>query len=292
VRYVLTSHAIGGTAINASFAGTTQELQRLVGELGATIVVMTPWQLRGLLSSAAPPARRRLELKVLYVAGAACAPQEIQAARDAITPNVGVSYGCTEVGLISFLRPTDAVGPAGSVGRLVPGLEAHAADDDYRPVPSGTVGNLGFRAPWIPDGYVGNAQATAAHFHDGWFYPGDVGAVDPERRVSLFGRSDDVINFGGVKLLPDLIEAVLGEHPDIQDVAVVGAPHPMAGQAPVALVVLRRPVAPTALMTFAKSRIQGSQVPVAFVEVPQIFRSADGKILRARLLDEYNVAAS
>jgi acyl-CoA synthetase (AMP-forming)/AMP-acid ligase II len=184
------------------------------------------------------------------------------------------------------------VRPAGLVGRIVPGLDARVTDDEDRPLPPGTIGNLGFRAPWIPQGYVGNPQATAEHFRDGWFYPGDVGTVDSEGWVSIQGRRDDVINFGGVKLLPADLEAVLGEHPDVADAAVVGVPHPMAGTVPVALVVLRRPLAPEALMKFCRSRIDGSRLPVAVVPVPRILRSPDGKILRARLLEEYRLAAT
>jgi len=159
-------------------------------------------------------------------------------------------------------------------------------------LPTGGVGSLGFRAPWIPERYVDNEKATAEHFHDGWFYPGDVGAIDADGRVSLHGRSDDVINFGGVKLQPESIEAVLAEHPDVEDAAVVGAPHPMAGKVPVALVVLRHPVTPAALIAFCMPRIDASRLPVAIVPVPEIFRSPDGKILRHRLLEAYKVVAS
>src|SRR5262249_41492563 len=99
--------------------------------------------------------------------------------------------------------------------------------------------------------------------------------------------TDDVINFGGVKISPQNVEAVLLEHPDIEDAAVLGTPHPMAGEVPVALVVVRRPVSPGTLKTFFESRIDEGRLPARFVEVPEIFRSPEGKILRARLLAEY-----
>jgi acyl-coenzyme A synthetase/AMP-(fatty) acid ligase len=224
---------------------------------------------------------------MLSVEGGTLAPEEIEAGRRLITRNVYVSYACTEVGLIALLRPDDPVGPPGNVGRLVPGLDAQVVDDDDRLLPAGSVGKLGFRAPWIPEEYVGNDAATARSFRDEWFYPGDIGAIDPEGRLSFHGRSDEVINFGGIKLRPEDVEAVLAEHPDIADAAVIGVPHPMAGAMPVALVVPRRGVAQDALTTFCRSRLDAARVPVSFVEVPQIFRSAEGKILRHRLLAEY-----
>ena len=291
LRYLLRIHAVGGAFINAAFPETRQELERLIGETGMTILAASPWQLRRLLASAPPTRRRHPELNVLYVGGAFTSPTELQAAREAITRNVYLSYACTEVGIISLLRPDDPVGSVEAVGRLVPGLEAHVVDQAYRPLPPGMIGRLGFRASWIPDRYVDNEKATAEYFHDGWFYPGDVGAVDADGWVSLHGRGDDVINFGGVKLQPENVEGVIAEHPDIRDAAVVGVPHPMAGTVPVALVVLRRPVSPQAIMAFCKSRIEGSRLPVAIVPVPEIFRSADGKILRRRLLDAYKLTA-
>jgi len=292
MRYLLTIHSVGGALINALLPETRQELERLIRETGATVVVATPWQLRRLLSSAAPAVRRAAEPKLLYLAGAFTAPHEIQAARDVIARNVGIAYGCTEVGLVSFLRADSPIGPPGDVGRLAAGLEARAVDDDHRPLPPGTAGSLGFRAPWIADGYVGNEEATAQHFHEGWFYPGDVGAISLDGRVSLQGRTDEVINFGGVKLLPDAIEAILVEHPDVEDAAVVGIPHPMAGTVPVALVVTQRPLDRHALMTFCAARIDRSRLPVEIVRVPQIIRSEAGKILRDRLVEEYKLVAS
>jgi long-chain acyl-CoA synthetase len=292
LRYLLRIHSVGGVFVNAAFPETRQELERLIGQSGATILMASPWQVRRLLSSAPPTGHRGPGLNVLCVGAAFISPEEIRAAREVIARNVYVSYACTEVGLISLLRPADPVGPAGRVGKLVPGLEAQVTDHDDRPMSPGTIGNLGFQAPWIPGGYVDNERATATCFRNGWFYPGDIGAIDSEGWVSLHGRTDDVINFGGVKLLPQDLEAVLAEHPDIEDAAVVGVPHPMAGTVPVALVVLRRPAASDALMTFCKSRIAASRLPVAFVTVPQILRSADGKILRDRLLDQYRLRAS
>ncbi len=289
VRNLVRILSIGGVFINAAFPETSEDLGRLVDESGATVLIASPWQLRRVLAAAQPTPRRRSEPRLLYVAGAFIAPHELQAAREAITQNIYVCYGCTEVGFISFLRPDDPMESVGTVGRLVPGLDAQVADADYRPLPAGAVGNLGFRAPWIPDRYVGNEAATAEHFRDGWFYPGDVGAVDAGGWIRLQGRADDVINFGGVKLQPEDVEAVIAQHPDVEDAAVVGAPHAMAGTVPVALVVLRRPVTPQAVMAFCQSRIDASRLPVAVLPVPEILRSADGKILRQRLLETYKI---
>lgn len=72
----------------------------------------------------------------------------------------------------------------------------------------------------------------ASRFADGWYYPGDVGAIDAEGYFFLRGRSDDVINVGGVKVYPADIEAALAAHPAVAEAAVVALPAGRSGAAP------------------------------------------------------------
>ena len=287
LRNLLRTHSIGATFVNDVFPETRQDLERLIASTGATQLVASPWQLRRLLSSAASSSPGGPRLRGLYVGSAFVAPQDIEAARATITPNVYVAYASTETGVLTVLRPGDPVRGNGDVGALIPGVEAHAVDDGFDVLPRGTIGRLGFRAAWFPDEYVDNEQATARSFRDGWFYPGDVGAIDEAGRIWLHGRSDDVINVGGVKIRPQDIEPILLEHPAIADAAVIPVPHAMAGHVAVALIVIRAPVTGDALVGFLKSRIEEGRLPSQFFVVPEIFRSADGKILRNRLVSEY-----
>jgi len=103
----------------------------------------------------------------------------------------------------------------------------------------------------------------------------------------LRGRWDDVINVGGVKLRPEDLEPILLEHPDIADAAVIAMPHAMAGHIAIALIVARAPVTQDALVKFMKPRVDDGRLPSKFIVVPEIFRNPEGKILRDRLLSEY-----
>jgi long-chain acyl-CoA synthetase len=291
LRYLLRMHIVGGALVNLPCPETKDALQGLIHDAGMTILVVSPWQLRGLLASAPPAEARGRGLKALYTAGGAVSPTELSAARSTLTPNVYLTYASTESGLIAIVRPEDPAGPPGNCGRLAPGVEGRVTDDAGRPVAPGAFGSLAFRAAWIPERYVSNEKATAERFRDGWYHPGDIGTIDADGRVTVRGRADDVINYGGVKILPAETEAVLAEHPDVADAAVVGVPHAMAGAVPVALVVLRRPVENDALAAYYRSRLDGSQLPVAFVQVPEIIRSADGKILRKAMIEKYRLTA-
>ena len=291
LRYLLRMHVVGGAFINLPCPETREGLEALIHATGMTMLVTSPWQTRKLLASPAPGAPRAPRLKVLYLGGGAMAPAEIEAARALITPNVYMMYASSESGLIAMLPPGEAAGPAGNCGRLVPGVEGRVTDDAGGLVPPGTPGNLAFRAAWIPQRYAFNDRATAERFRDGWYYPGDIGTIDAGGRVTVLGRADDVINYGGVKIMPAETEAVLAEHPEVADAAIVGVSHAMAGAVPVALVVLRRPVDDEALAAYYRSRLDGSQVPVAFVRIPEIIRSADGKILRKAMIEKYRLTA-
>ena len=291
LRYLLRMHVAGGALVNLPCPATRDELERTIHATGMTMLVMSPWQTRRLLASPPCAGRRARELKVLYLAGGFLSPAEIEAARDLVTPNVYLTYSSSESGLIAMLRPGEAAGPAGTCGKLVPGVEGRVTDDAGRPAKPGTIGNLAFRAAWIPQRYVLNEKATAERFRDGWYYPGDVGTIDGEGRVTVFGRADDVINYGGVKIMPVETEAVLAEHPAVSDAALVGVPHAMAGAVPVALLVLSSPVDDETLDEWYRTRLDGSQVPVAYVRVPEIARSADGKILRTAMIEKYGLTA-
>jgi long-chain acyl-CoA synthetase len=148
-------------------------------------------------------------------------------------------------------------------------------------LPAGQVGQLRVRAPWSPQGYaVGHGSRQ---FRDGWFYTGDLARFVAPRRIVLAGRADDLINRGGVKIAPQLIEAVLAAHPDVSDVAVAGVPDRIAGELPVAFVVLKRPEALQELNEYCRQRIEAHRLPEGYVAVNQIPRSPEGKVLRAQL---------
>jgi acyl-coenzyme A synthetase/AMP-(fatty) acid ligase len=292
LRYLLRIHSIGGALVDVDFPDTRQKLEDVIRATGASILMASPWQLRRLIASAAPPGARGPELNVLYIVGGAVTPAEIRAARELVTKNVYATYATSEAGLIAVLRPGDAPEPAGHYGTLVDGIEGRVTDDADAPLPAGTPGHLAFRAPWFPARYAGNEAATRERFRDGWFHPGDTGAIDAAGHVLYIGRTDDLINFGGVKLAPADIEPVIAAHPGVADVAVVGVPNAMAGAVPVALVVLRREVSGDSLIAHCRERLDATQIPSGFIQVPEILRSPDGKIQRKLMIERYGLKTS
>jgi acyl-coenzyme A synthetase/AMP-(fatty) acid ligase len=280
-------HAFGGALVNARFPETGENLATLIRDFGVTQLSASPWQLRRLLQSEGLSSLRSSPLRALVLAGAIVAPEDIRASREKITPNVYVIYGSSEFGMMACLRPEDTDLVAGKVGKLLPGIEGQAVDDNDAPLSVGKIGKLRFRRPGMVQGYVGNEEATALHFRHGWFYPGDVGLIDADDAVTVKGRVDDIINVGGGKVAPEDIEPVLKRHPDIEDAALVGVPDPMSGERAVAFVVARRNIATKDFYDFLAMRISATELPNEIVSVPGIPRNPEGKILRDRLRDIY-----
>ncbi|MCC6473327.1 MAG: acyl--CoA ligase [Burkholderiales bacterium] len=280
-------HCSGGALANVPLPDAPQALCETLLRYGISEVRLSPFQLRVLMRNAARQPGEPLPLRFLYAAGGSVSPHEVSEARRLLTPAFGLDYGSNEMGNAALLRPEDAPHPPGLVGRLNPGLAAQAVDDADRPLPPGAIGRLRFRAPWIARAYAGNDAASAERFRDGWFYPADAGSVDAQGRVILAGRLDDIVNYGGVKLAPADIEAVVLQHPDVEDCAVVGVPDSMSGEIAVAFVVLGRPLGASELRAFCAQRMDASRIPRVFRAVSSLARNPQGKLLRQVMRDAF-----
>jgi len=293
IRYLFHAHACGGAYVAAPIGETRMELGETLRRFGVTRMAASPWQIRRLLQSPAP-LRPLPPLRSLRVTGAFISNEELGAARAALTPHTNVGYGFNEIGAVSLLPPGEMGGP-GYVGRLLPGVEARVDRASGQALGPHHIGELGFRAAWMCTGYAGNPDATRERFRDGWFYPGDVGSIDPAGNVTLRGRTQEVVNYGGLKIWPEDVESVLKQHPDVLDVALVGLPDPQAGEVPVAFLVPRVPLtgplgdglSDAALRDFCRTRIDAWRVPPTFVAVAEIPRNQSGKIMREALVEAY-----
>jgi O-succinylbenzoic acid--CoA ligase len=172
---------------------------------------LVPIQLRRFLDTE-PDALRSFD--AVLVGGSATDPDLLQRARGAGVA-VTTTYGMTETagGCVYDGRPLDGV----RVRTCADGVQL-----------AGPVLALGYRL---------DPAATAAAFRDGWFLTRDAGSLDADGRLTVTGRLDDVVVTGGVNVAPAAVEAVLREHPDVEDAVVFGRPDDEWGQRVVAAVV-------------------------------------------------------
>jgi fatty-acyl-CoA synthase len=143
-----------------------------------------------------------------------------------------------------------------------------------------TPGEIVARGNVVMKGYYNDPEATARAFAGGWFHTGDVAVVQPDGYVEIRDRLKDVIISGGENISSVEVEGVLLRHPAVQEVAVVGLPDVQWGEAPHAFVVLKAGQNATVeeLRTFVRDRMAHFKVPKSFTFVPELPKTATGKI--------------
>jgi acyl-CoA synthetase (AMP-forming)/AMP-acid ligase II len=199
-------------------------------------------------------------------------------------------YGSTEAGWVTLLRPEEQIAKLGSVGREWAGSGAiRLLDPEGREVPDGEVGELYSRTPYVFDGYWKNPEKTAECFHGDWCSVGDMARRDAEGFITLVDRKSNMIISGGENIYPSEVEGLLGAHPKIRDVAVIGVPHDKWGEAVQAVVVLHdgQQASEAELLDWCRSRMAGYKRPqnVIFIAEAEMPRTATGKILHRVLRD-------
>lgn len=196
-------------------------------------------------------------LRIAATGGSRVAPELVRAMRDRLGCPVVVRYTSTETSLGTGTQPGDPDDVvATTVGRPVPGVELELVADDNDEgghggrsgqVAPGAVGRVRLRSAATMRGYVGDvtkgtlidAGATSAVVDDdGWVTTGDLGYVGDDGNLRLVGRAAEMYIRGGYNVYPAEVEAVLGSHPAIDQVTVVGVPDPVLGEIGVAFVVV------------------------------------------------------
>ena len=193
-------------------------------------------------------------------------------------------YGSTEAGWVTLLRPDEQLERMGTVGREWAGSgPIKLLDAEGQEVKDGDVGELFSRTPYVFDGYWKNPEKTAEVFHGSWCSVGDMAMRDKDGYIHIVDRKSNMIISGGENVYPSEVEGVLGSHPKVKDVAVLGVPHEKWGEAVHAVVVLHEQaeVSTQELIDWCKSQIAGYKRPqsISFIDDADMPRTATGKIL-------------
>jgi acyl-CoA synthetase (AMP-forming)/AMP-acid ligase II len=192
------------------------------------------------------------------------------------------AYGMTEAShqMSSNPLPPDPR-PAGSVG-VPTGTEIRVVDADGADVPAGASGEVVIRGPGVTPGYLNNPEANADAFRDGWFRTGDRGAFE-DGYLRLQGRIKEMILRGGENISPYEIEDVLLAHPAVSDAVCFAVEDELYGEEVAAAVVATGGVDEGALRDHCRERLAPFKVPKTIRIVPQIPRTATGKLQRRRV---------
>ena len=196
-------------------------------------------------------------------------------------------YGMTECGIITS-NPPEGERIAGTVGYALPKVELRVADDDDQPVGPDVVGNVQVKGPNVFAGYWQLPDKTAAETTaDGWFRTGDVGSLAEDGRLTLAGRSSDMIISGGYNVYPKEIENILDDVDGVAETAVVGLPHPDFGEGVAAFVVGDDDLTEDELRRALTDRLARFKHPKAYIFVDELPRNAMGKVRKAQLRTDH-----
>jgi acyl-CoA synthetase (AMP-forming)/AMP-acid ligase II len=195
------------------------------------------------------------------------------------------TYGSTEAGIVTNLRPPDQLRKLQCVGQPFPCTLVEIRRQDGGLCDPDEVGELFSKSPYLFNGYWGRPEETAEAWRDGWVTVGDMARRDAEGHIYIVDRKKDMVISGGVNIYPREVEEVIFQHPAVLDVAVVGVPDERWGEALKAFIVLRpgESLTPEALEAFLEGRISRMKLPRDVAFIGEIPRNANGKVLKTDL---------
>jgi len=216
-------------------------------------------------------------LRVVMSAGSHLPSALAQKVRTRLCPWIQSVYGTSELGQIAVGNYDHISQIPFAVGRPHAAAEVQAVDESGAVLPPGEFGELRMRSPGMAERYEGDEAATARHFRDGWFYPGDLGCLTADGILCISGRVGDFINSGGVKVSPRVVEDVLLSRPDIREAAAFGVPD-HDGMAQIwAAIVPDAPIPTEELSRLCGERL-GAQSPKFILQMADLPRNANGKV--------------
>ncbi len=261
------------------------DVLRLVEEHKAHGIMAVPTVYQMLLEHPDFKTRNLSSLQVL-ISGGAPLPEALMNSYHELGFEMRQGYGLTEASPgVSGMGPRDDRKKPGSVGRPCLYTNVRIISDQGETLPDGEVGEIIVRGPNVMKGYWGLESETSAVLKDGWLYTGDLGYFDADGYLYIAGRKKEMIISGGENVYPGEIEQVLCNHPDVAIAAVVGAPHDLWGEVPVAFVMPfpGKTPAPQALVEFVAQRLAKYKVPREVFVESILPMNAAGKILKNEL---------
>lgn len=273
----------GATVMMMGLPYEPQKLVETIARENITVTLLVPTLLRRLMAIVPSDGHLLPGPRLIFTTGAILHPDEREELLARVSPNLHNYYGSTEGGGLSVLLPSDNGAAASSVGRLVHNVEAEVVGDDNAPLVIGEVGRVRYRGGACAVAFYNDAEATNEAFHEGWFYPGDLGRFDEEGRLYLVGRVKDLIIRGGINIYPAEIEQVLLGHDAVGDVAVVACPSREFGEEVAAFIVAAVTVEEAVLLAYCRAHLARYKVPRCVVFVDALPRNGFGKVLKKDL---------
>jgi len=236
-------------------------------------------------------------LRYVQQAGGQLAPSFIKELREALPgKQIFIMYGQTEAtARLSYLPPEMLDVKPGSVGRGIPGISLAVLAENGTPVVPGDTGEIVAEGENVCLGYWRDPEESARCFRHGRLHTGDLATVDEDGFIYIVDRAKDFLKCGGKRVSSRQLENVLLDFPELLEVAIVGIPDEVLGEAAVAHIVLRNPKSgPTAevIKNFCREHLPPAFVPKHILIVSALPKNSSGKVLKAVLRDQLSTVNS
>lgn len=224
----------------------------------------------------------------ICITGAAVMPKNIklQLIENVKCIKLFEGFGMTETTAVGTIADQDELlKKPGTVGRPVFNIDTRIVDENGQDVKLGEIGEIIYQGPTLLKEYYKNPGANERAFKNGWFYSGDMVRKDEEGYIYIVGRKKDIIISGGENISAVEIEEVLGTHPKVREVAVVGVPDERWGETVKAFIVLGAGESLTEeqLTAYCKERMAGFKIPRYYSFLNELPHTATGKIEKYKL---------
>jgi fatty-acyl-CoA synthase len=200
-------------------------------------------------------------------------------------------YGQTELAPYhAILKAEDAMAKLGSAGMAGLNMETRLEDADFKPIDAvGTPGEICGKGPHAMIMYFKDPEKTEAAMQGGWFHSGDIGELDDDRYITVVDRKKDMIKTGGENVSTREVEEAVYLDKRVEEVAVIGTPHPKWVEAVTAVVVPRQgeTITEEEIVALCKKELAGFKVPKNVVFVEALPKTPTGKILKRDMRQTY-----
>jgi acyl-coenzyme A synthetase/AMP-(fatty) acid ligase len=222
-------------------------------------------------------------IEVIFCGGDVLSRSLSDRLRARICSNIIVAYGSTEASMSATAHAHEIADVSQAVGFVTPGVTVQIVDTAGTILPAGQEGRVRVRSEYAVDGYFRNTAGTSERFHDGWFFPGDLGVLQSDGLLVISGREKAVLSLGGDKLSPEKIELILSQFKGVIESAAFSAPNEVGNHEICAIIVSREKLDEQMLHAHCAARIPPSFVPVKYYFADRLPHNEMGKIDRQRL---------
>lgn len=225
----------------------------------------------------------------LFISGSApLLPETFEAFEKRTGHRILERYGMSEAGML-VSNPLNGERVPGTVGFPLPDVSTRICSDDGNQVAQGEIGTLEVKGPNIFRGYWKQPDKTMASFHEDFFITGDLACADDKGRISIVGRSRDMVITGGLNVYPREVEEALNSLEGVEESAVFGVPHPDLGEGLVAMIVISKGTEANSknLLSSVKMMLSGYKIPKKLIFSKKLPRNTMGKVQKAELRRQY-----